>query len=69
MTQIPGDYELRIIGPYNVINLHDLSLYAATLALNSVGIDPRSIITEEWLDKAAESLTERLKSLPNEPQG
>ena len=68
MTQIPDNYELRIIGKDNKVNLHDLVLYASTIALNSVGIDPRSIVTEEWVNNATESLTERLRELRETPE-
>jgi hypothetical protein len=62
MTQIPSDYELRIIGPDNEVNLHNLVLYASTVALNAVGIDPRSIVTKEWVDQVTESVLKTLNS-------
>jgi hypothetical protein len=67
MTQIRDDYELRIIGPDNVVNLHDLVLYATTIALTSVGVDPRSIVTEESVDRATESVTDSIRELSRDP--
>lgn len=68
MTQIPDDFELRIIGPDNVVNLHDLVIYAATLAFTRDGIDPRSAITEEWVNKVTESLVENLRKSAGQEQ-
>ncbi|HUC88126.1 MAG TPA: hypothetical protein VMR95_03180 [Candidatus Binatia bacterium] len=67
MTQIPDDYELRIIGPDNIINLHDLVLYASTVAFNGAGIDPRSVVTEEWVDRVTKSVTESIGKLFGSP--